>query len=314
MSFYAPIAKEPAIRYFVNRAGKRHNHASWLQQILQRFIIAPWAKKDDKIKLNPVRGDRSALEKLFGPAEDYERGSNLTINYQFFYDQILKEEVTIDELYDAIGNSWGYTNYLDEAATVECMELQTLGTYNQRWNEAGTTSGHCESTGSIFGAAPGQGRYVVANSCWQVDKGTFYSNIDSSQDHVYDFTNVGPGTYRILFTKMEGKSSYYNLYLTYDGGAQAIAIPDDSILSTAEWTESPDIVVSESIQQINAQWISRSAPKDKCIPAIQLIRVIPPSQAVYAKEGEFRLPNAENWAMWPTNQPPAGKLNFIIKY
>ena len=217
-------------------------------------------------------------------------------------------------LYDAIGNSWGYTNYLDEAATVECMELQTLGTYNQRWNEAGTTSGHCESTGSIFGAAPGQGRYVVANSCWQVDKGTFYSNIDSSQDHVYDFTNVGPGTYRILFTKMEGKSSYYNLYLTYDGGSQAIAIPDDSILSTAEWTESPDIVVSESIQQINAQWISRSAPKDKCIPAIQLIRVIPPSQAVYAKEGEFRLPNAENWAMWPTNQPPAGKLNFIIKY
>ena len=35
--------------------------------------------------------------------EDFERGSNLTINYQFFYDQILKEEVTIDELYDAIG-------------------------------------------------------------------------------------------------------------------------------------------------------------------------------------------------------------------
>ncbi|HQO78422.1 MAG TPA: DUF262 domain-containing protein, partial [Thermodesulfobacteriota bacterium] len=86
------------------KEGRVHTEEDDLnQQILQRFIIAPWAKKDDKIKLNPVRGDRSALEKLFGPAEDYERGSNLTINYQFFYDQILKEEVTIDELYDAIG-------------------------------------------------------------------------------------------------------------------------------------------------------------------------------------------------------------------
>ncbi len=72
------------------------------EQILQRFVIAPWAKKDDKIKLLPVRGDRDALVKLFGPVEDYDRSSNLTINYQFFYDQVLREEVTVDELYDAI--------------------------------------------------------------------------------------------------------------------------------------------------------------------------------------------------------------------
>lgn len=72
-------------------------------QIVQRFIIAPWAKKDDKIKLRPVKEDRAALEKLFGPVDDYDRGSNMTINYQFFYDQILREEVTVDELYDAIG-------------------------------------------------------------------------------------------------------------------------------------------------------------------------------------------------------------------
>ena len=73
------------------------------EQILHRFIIAPWAKKGDKIKLRPVSGDMVALEKLFGPKEDYDKASNLTINYQFFYDQILKEEVTVDELYDALG-------------------------------------------------------------------------------------------------------------------------------------------------------------------------------------------------------------------
>ena len=72
-------------------------------QILQRFIISPWAKKDDRIKLRPVVGDRVALEKLFGPQDDYVKASNLTLNYQFFYDQILKEEVTVDQLYDALG-------------------------------------------------------------------------------------------------------------------------------------------------------------------------------------------------------------------
>ena len=72
-------------------------------QIMQRFIIAPWAKNGDKIKLRPVSADSLALEKLFGPEDDYDRVSNLTINYQFFYDQILKEEVTVDELYDAVG-------------------------------------------------------------------------------------------------------------------------------------------------------------------------------------------------------------------
>ena len=79
------------------KAGHVHSEEEDLDdQIIQRFIIAPWAKKDDKIKLRPVREDRAALEKLFGPADDYDRGSNMTINYQFFYDQILKEEVTVD--------------------------------------------------------------------------------------------------------------------------------------------------------------------------------------------------------------------------
>lgn len=73
------------------------------EQILQRFLIAPWASEEDRIKLRPVKSDREALAKLFGPEEDYDRSSNLTINYQFFRDILLKEEVTVDELYAAIG-------------------------------------------------------------------------------------------------------------------------------------------------------------------------------------------------------------------
>ena len=72
-------------------------------QINDRFLVSPWAKEDDKIKLRPVKSDREALVKLFGEEEDYDQASNLTLNYRFFCDQILKEEVSVYDLYAAIG-------------------------------------------------------------------------------------------------------------------------------------------------------------------------------------------------------------------
>lgn len=73
------------------------------EQINQRFLISPWAQHDDRIKLRPVRGDRDALTKLFGDPKDYDHVSNLTINYQFFYETLLKDDISFDELYAAIG-------------------------------------------------------------------------------------------------------------------------------------------------------------------------------------------------------------------
>ena len=74
------------------------------EQIMYRFIIAQWAKDDDRIKLRPVKSDRGAFEKLIaGDPEEYELASNMTINYRFFCDQLLKEEIPVDSLYEAIG-------------------------------------------------------------------------------------------------------------------------------------------------------------------------------------------------------------------
>ena len=60
-------------------------------------------REDDRIKLRPVKSDREALARLFGPEQEYDRASNLTLNYLFFRDILLKEEVAVDELYAAIG-------------------------------------------------------------------------------------------------------------------------------------------------------------------------------------------------------------------
>lgn len=71
--------------------------------IKESYIISKRAKEDDRIKLRPVKGDRNAFAKLVaGDEEEYDPTSNLTINYRFFCDQIIKGEITPDDLYDAI--------------------------------------------------------------------------------------------------------------------------------------------------------------------------------------------------------------------
>ena len=73
------------------------------EQINQRFLISPWASEEDRIKLRPVKSDRNALAKLFENEEDFEPNSNLTINYQYFCDMLVKEEIPVADLYAAIG-------------------------------------------------------------------------------------------------------------------------------------------------------------------------------------------------------------------
>jgi uncharacterized protein with ParB-like and HNH nuclease domain len=93
-----------AICKMVRTGRVKSNEEALDDQIMERFVIAKWAKGDDRIKLRPVKNDRGALEKLVaGDPDEYEPASNITINYRFFCDQILKEEIPVDALYEAIG-------------------------------------------------------------------------------------------------------------------------------------------------------------------------------------------------------------------
>ncbi|WP_242821390.1 DUF262 domain-containing protein [Candidatus Arthromitus sp. SFB-rat-Yit] len=72
-------------------------------QIYEEFLVDKYQTGVERIKLRPVKDDRVAFEKLFdGDVDEYVRESNLTINYQYFYNRIQKNEITIDELYEAI--------------------------------------------------------------------------------------------------------------------------------------------------------------------------------------------------------------------
>ena len=72
------------------------------EKIYKTYLIDEWQDDDTRIKLKPVKNDRDAFGKLFDEQSQHIPGSNLTINYDYFYSRIQKEEVTVDELYDAI--------------------------------------------------------------------------------------------------------------------------------------------------------------------------------------------------------------------
>ncbi|MCR5746243.1 MAG: DUF4268 domain-containing protein [Lachnospiraceae bacterium] len=72
------------------------------QRIYEEYLVDKWKPEDTRIKLKPVKNDQTAFSKLFDDPTEHIRESNLTVNYDYFYDRIQKQEITIDQLYDAI--------------------------------------------------------------------------------------------------------------------------------------------------------------------------------------------------------------------
>jgi len=74
-----------------------------IDKVYNKYLIDEYDPSERRIKLKASNKDSDAFERLFDeePSE-YIPNSDITINYQYFYERILKEEISIDELYDAI--------------------------------------------------------------------------------------------------------------------------------------------------------------------------------------------------------------------
>lgn len=71
-------------------------------QIYEDFLVDKYQPQEKRMKLKPIKNDQKAFSKLFNSKDNYIKDSNLTINYSYFYERIQKQEITIDELFDAI--------------------------------------------------------------------------------------------------------------------------------------------------------------------------------------------------------------------
>ncbi len=76
--------------------------ANLKQRIYEEYLVDKWQPEETRIKLKPVKNDQRAFGRLFSEPSEYIRESNLTVNYDYFYNRIQKQEITIDQLYNAI--------------------------------------------------------------------------------------------------------------------------------------------------------------------------------------------------------------------
>ncbi len=89
--------------YSLIKQGKVHPQTETMaQEIYEDYLVDKHQPKETRVKLKPVKNDRSAFEKLFDTDEENDKQSNLTYNYEYFYNRIQKEEISIEELYDAL--------------------------------------------------------------------------------------------------------------------------------------------------------------------------------------------------------------------
>lgn len=59
-----------------------------------------YSPSDKKIKLKPIKNDQNAFNNLVDNNNPIE-SSNITTNYKYFYNRILEEVVSVDDLFDA---------------------------------------------------------------------------------------------------------------------------------------------------------------------------------------------------------------------
>jgi uncharacterized protein with ParB-like and HNH nuclease domain len=70
-------------------------------KIYKTYLIDEWTEGETRIKLKPVKNDNKAYSMLISSGDPVLE-STITINYEYFYNRIQKEELTIDELYTAL--------------------------------------------------------------------------------------------------------------------------------------------------------------------------------------------------------------------
>jgi len=72
-------------------------------RVMEDYLVDKYQRTETRIKLKPIKNDQSAFQKLFDESTaDFDVASNLTTNYQYFYERIQKQEITVDQLFQAL--------------------------------------------------------------------------------------------------------------------------------------------------------------------------------------------------------------------
>ena len=73
------------------------------EKIYKRYLVDEYQEDERKVKLKPIKKDMQAFDALLYKLEDqYIKGSNVTRNYEFFYDKVINSGLSLDALFNTI--------------------------------------------------------------------------------------------------------------------------------------------------------------------------------------------------------------------
>ena len=77
------------------------------KKIEDTYLVDPYQPEEKKVKLKPIKDDQKAFLMLFESDDEYDKTSNITQNYLYFYDRIKTEfergdGLSADELFGAV--------------------------------------------------------------------------------------------------------------------------------------------------------------------------------------------------------------------
>lgn len=70
------------------------------EKILEEYLIDKYEPDDTKMKLKPIKEDSVAFGNLLSDTADHVKASNITINYNYYYNRIQQRELSADEIFD----------------------------------------------------------------------------------------------------------------------------------------------------------------------------------------------------------------------
>ena len=74
-----------------------------VEKIFKRYLVDEYQEDERKVKLKPIKKDMQAFDALLYKSKDqYVKESNVTRNYDFFFDKIIHCGLTLDELFKTI--------------------------------------------------------------------------------------------------------------------------------------------------------------------------------------------------------------------
>lgn len=70
-----------------------------VEKIFKKYLVDEYQEDERKVKLKPIKKDMQAFDALlYKSKEEYVKESNVTRNYEFFFDKITRCGPTLDEL------------------------------------------------------------------------------------------------------------------------------------------------------------------------------------------------------------------------